>query len=87
MTSGTTGVVSIVNDCASDIDLTFTLRSGSLGFSLAPDPGTMVVPAGSSDSVSIAYTAPEAALVDDILFVEVVSPEEGHRPITLHGRW
>jgi hypothetical protein len=46
----------------------------------------MVIAAGSSDSVTVGYTAPGADLVDDILLIEVVSPEVGRTPITLHGR-
>lgn len=83
--SGETGVVDIHSECTSDVELTFSLRSGGVGFSLAPDPGMIIIAPDASDVVSITYAPPGSEIEDDILYVEVASPEVGRRAITLHG--
>jgi hypothetical protein len=75
----------MTNGCTSDVVVSgLTLRLGSAAWAVA---GALPIttPIGQTRSFDVTFTA-GVEPADDVLFVEISSPESGRRPLTLRGK-
>jgi hypothetical protein len=77
--------IDIDSDCPMEVRLRASLRAGSGDFSLGPETVDLTLAAQDFGSIPVRFTPMAPGPAEEILVIEILSPEPGYRPITLRG--
>ena len=86
LSPGESAVVTLVSTCPGTVTVgSLPLRLGSVAWSVAAPALPFVLPSGGTSSFTVTFDPSGGGARDDILFVQISTPEMGRRPLTLRG--
>jgi len=79
--------VQMTNHCTDDVTVSgLSLRRGSPAFTITPGSGPLLIPAQGAGAFTVTFNPQPGAPTEDILFVELATPSQGRRSLTVRGQ-
>ena len=85
--ASSSATVQMTNHCTDDITVSgLSLRQGSPAFKITPGNGPLSIPAQGAGAFTVTFNPQPGAPTEDVLFVEIATPSQGRRSLTVRGR-
>ena len=85
--TSSSATVQMKNHCTDDVTVSgFSLRQGSPAFTITPGNGPLLIPAQGAGAFTVTFKPQPGAPTEDILFVEMATPSQERRSLTVRGQ-